>query len=163
MIERPWSRHLGAGLAACLLVLVAGLRLAHADAPVPIGYVEITDDPRYDDKWAYASLLLAPGGRPVAGAELALDDININGQAFNLQFALQKAEAPDAKGMIAAIQKLVQDANVHLFLIDASDAILAEVSKVRRYASWRWCKGAAESDALRAGSCQPNLLHTIPS
>ncbi|HUN52880.1 MAG TPA: ABC transporter substrate-binding protein [Candidatus Sulfotelmatobacter sp.] len=163
MTERPRSRHLAAAVAAGILLLVAGLRLAHAGTTVPIGYVEITDDPRYDDKWAYAGLLLAPGGRPVAGAELALDDININGQAFNLQFALQKAEAPDAKGMIAAIQKLEQADNVHLFLIDAADAILTEVAKALRDAPVLLLNVSAESDGLRAEACQPNLLHTIPS
>jgi ABC transporter substrate binding protein (PQQ-dependent alcohol dehydrogenase system) len=146
-----------------LILLTASVGAARADAPIPIGYVELANDPRYDDKLAYAGLLLSPGGRPVAGAEVALEEIKLNGQAFKLDFALEKADAADATGLLAAIERLVQAKDVRIFLLDAPDAVVAAVTKALRDKPVLLFNVSAESDSLRAEGCQANLLHTIPS
>ncbi|HYM29856.1 MAG TPA: ABC transporter substrate-binding protein [Candidatus Cybelea sp.] len=160
MIERRAAAWIGAALLLAVWTIAAP---AFAGTTLRIGYLGLTDDPRYDDKWAYAGLLLSPGGRPDAGAELGIDEINLNGQPFGLEFALEKAEAADAAAMVAAANSLKELKGVQVFLIDAPDAVTADVAKMLRDKPYVLLNVSAESDELRAGACQGNLLHTIPS
>ncbi len=45
-----------------------------AQANLKIGYVELSEDPRYDEERAYARIQVRPLGRPFVGAEVAITE-----------------------------------------------------------------------------------------
>ena len=132
-------------------------------AALAIGYLELTDDPRYDDKWAYAGLLLAPGGRPFEGTEAGLAEAKINGGMVGLDFTLERAEAADAGGMLAALDRLQREKNIHLFLLDAPDDLVAKLGAATRGKDVLLFNISASGNELRNKECQPQLLHVVPS
>lgn len=155
MTKRPVKR-----LAALLLAL--GCALPASAASVRLAYLEIADDPRYDEKRLYFRGLHAPLGRPYAGAEVALREARFVGKAIGAEFSLERVAAPDAQALLAAADKLVRD-GVRYLLLDAPAAVVAEVSRALRGREVLVFNVSAREDALRQAQCQANLLHTVPA
>lgn len=151
-------------LAALACAAAAGLlpgAPAHA-AQVKFGFLELGRDASYDEEKTYFRSLSRPLGRPVAGAEVALRESRFVGQAVGAEFALERAQADDAKGLVEQIGKL-HAAGVRFFLIDAPGAVVAQVAQAVRGRELLLFNVSAADDALRQEQCQPNLLHTIPN
>lgn len=147
-----------AGFAAAGLLHGAPL---HAVA-LKFGFLELNHDARYDEEKLYFRPMSRALGRPLAGAEVALRESRFVGQAVGAEFALERAQADDAKGLIEQIGKL-NAAGVRFFLIDAPGAVVAQVSQAVRGRELLLFNISAADDALRQEQCQPNLLHTIPN
>ncbi|MEN9503796.1 MAG: hypothetical protein RI964_3081 [Pseudomonadota bacterium] len=126
------------------------------------GYLEQTDDPRYDEKHLRAEFLGEPLGRPYAGAEVALKEIKYHGQAAGVQFALEKAEAATAADLIKQVETL-QGKGVRFILADLPATTLTAVTSAFKGKDVVFLNVSAQDDSLRQEQCQANTFHTIPN
>jgi ABC transporter substrate binding protein (PQQ-dependent alcohol dehydrogenase system) len=150
-------------LAALLVVLVGGaLRAAAAERPALIGYLELEDDPRYDERRLAAHFQAQPWGRPFDGARVALDESDFASAAAGVKFDLRRAAAPSADGLDAVLQRLYA-AGTRLFLVDAPGEAVAGLAQRTRGRDLLLFNLTALDDALRQERCQPHLFHVAPN
>ncbi|MGO8918857.1 MAG: branched-chain amino acid ABC transporter substrate-binding protein [Stellaceae bacterium] len=147
-------------LAVVLTVLAAAAQAAPLGKTVTIGYLELADDPRYDERPGPGDSPITPG-RPVAGAAMAIDEINLAAAASGRAFTLTKAEGDDAAGLAQRVDALAKD-GTHWFLVDAPDAAMAELAKAERGHDVLLLNISAPDDALRGAACQKELVNVIP-
>ena len=93
--------HLALVASLLLFALVAG-----AAEVVRFGYLELNEDPRYDERKAFFRTLSRPLGAPFAGAEVALRESRFVGQAIGVSFDLVRARGADAPALLAELEKL---------------------------------------------------------
>jgi ABC transporter substrate binding protein (PQQ-dependent alcohol dehydrogenase system) len=145
--------------------LAAGLSGAARAAPLPhevtIGYVQIADDPRYDDKEGPAETTIA-APRPLPGAAMAVDEVNIDAAITDRTYKLDREEADSADALPAQVESMAAKGE-HWFVIDAPDAAMATLAKAERGKDVILFNISARGDALRGAACQPELLDVIPS
>jgi ABC transporter substrate binding protein (PQQ-dependent alcohol dehydrogenase system) len=145
-----------------LLVIAAGLRpTPAADRPLVMGYLELEDDPRYEERRTAARYPAQPWGRPFDGARVALEESDFAGAAVGVKFELKRATAADVDGLMAALQKL-QSAGARFFLLDAPDEVVAAVAQRTRGRDLLLFNLTALGDSLRQERCQPHLFHVAP-
>jgi ABC transporter substrate binding protein (PQQ-dependent alcohol dehydrogenase system) len=150
-----------AALAAFLLVLAVPAQAAPLKPEIAIGYLQIADDPRYDDREGPAETTISTG-RPVDGAAMAIDEINIDATTSGRGYKLVKAEADKAGDLTAKLDALTAQ-GTHWFLVDAPDEAMANLAKSERGKDVLLLNISAPGDALRGAACQPDLLSVIPS
>lgn len=160
VLTRSSTRRLAASLAA----LAAGPLAAGAcwAATLSVGYVQLTDDARYDEDRIYARPLALPAGRPDAGLETALKEGRFAASAAGVTLAMERANAADAAGLTKEINRL-HGRGIRFFVIDAPGAVVAQVAAAVRSKDLLLFNVTAGDDELRLAGCQPNLLHTLPS
>ncbi len=146
-------------LAASLLFFALA---AGAAEVIRFGYLELADDPRYDERKAFFRTLSRPLGAPFAGAEVALRESRFVGQAIGVSFDLVRARGADARALVAELDKLHAEGVRH-FLIDAPGKVVAEVAAATRGRELLLFNVSAPDDALRQAQCQAHLYHTIPN
>ena len=146
-------------LAASLLFFALA---AGAAEVIRFGYLELADDPRYDERKAFFRTLSRPLGAPFAGAEVALREARFVGQAIGVSFDLVRARGADAPALLAELEKLHAEGVRH-FLIDAPGKVVAEVAAATRGRELLRFNVSAPDDALRQAQCQAHLYHTIPN
>jgi ABC transporter substrate binding protein (PQQ-dependent alcohol dehydrogenase system) len=152
------------GRRALLLAAAGAAWTAHAQQrPFLLGLLTQADDERYAAPSLQRGFPDAPAGRSAGAAEIALND-----SLFNLQLAgwspaqLVALEAPDAAGVPAALQQLLQRGVRHVVLeLPAAGVVAVTAAAAGR--DMILFNAAAPEDALRAGQCAPHLLHTLPS
>jgi ABC transporter substrate binding protein (PQQ-dependent alcohol dehydrogenase system) len=149
-------------LAAALALAVWPLPAGAADRPGVIGYLELDDDPRYDERRAAARYPAQPWGRPFDGARVALGESDFAGSAAGVKFDLKRATAGDADALVAELQKL-QAAGAHFVLTDLPGDALAELAQKTRGKDVLLFNLTALGDGLRGERCQPHLFHVAPS
>jgi len=150
---------------ALALIGVSLLGSAAQAAPlgkeITIGYVQIADDSRYDQREGPAETEVTPP-RPVAGAEMALDEVNLADAPLGRSFKLEKAEVDNAGALAAKIDMMAKN-GTHWFLVDAGDADMAALAKAEKGKDVLLLNIAATGDALRGADCQADLVNVIPS
>lgn len=128
-----------------------------------LGLLAQADDERYSPQSVQKGYPDAPAGRAAAAAQIALDD-----SAFALLGAgyaaskLVSAEAADGAGVAAALQQLLAQGVRHVVLELPAAGVIAAAAAARGRDLILF-NAAAPEDALRAGHCAPQLLHTLPS
>src|SRR5262245_2234494 len=147
---------------AAALLLAAARPVRAADRTLTIGYVEVENDPRYDDKRMAARYPLQPWGRPFDGARVALEESEFAGSAAGVTFEVRRVAASEPDGLLPAIQRL-QSAGVRLVLLDAPGPVVDAVARQTRGRGLLLFNLTALDDALRLDRCQPHLLHVAPS
>jgi len=130
---------------------------------VTIGYAEIVDDPRYDEKRAYARIRVKPHDRPVAGAEVAIRDSRIFARALNMNFELKRIETKNAGDLVAQIKYMNKNMGMQFFIIDADTEVLSFLAKATTEMNILLFNISESSDELRGLKCQAQLMHVIPS
>jgi len=130
---------------------------------VTIAYAEIVDDPRYDEKRAYARIRVKPHDRPVAGAEVAIRDGRIFSRALNINFELKRIEVENAAALVERINHMNKESGVQFFIIDADTEVLDFTARATAGMDLLLFNISEYSDQLRASNCQANLMHVIPS
>jgi ABC transporter substrate binding protein (PQQ-dependent alcohol dehydrogenase system) len=130
---------------------------------VTIGYAEIVDDPRYDEKRAYARIRVKPHDRPVAGAEVAIRDSRIFARALNIKFELNRIEAKNAEELVEQIKYMNKNLGMQFFIIDADVEVLSFSAKATTGMNILLFNISEYSDELRGLRCQAQLMHVIPS
>ena len=164
--ETPIRRLAAVILAAAMAIggLPGGNRAAAAEVtPLPIGYLEITGDARYERKGTYAGIQVRPRVRPVAGAELAVRESGILRRAIKVGFSLERGGGKTAAELVAVIERLAAEKGVRYFLIDAAAAPLSAVAEATRGRKLLLFNVSEAADGLRGAQCQAHLMHTIPS
>ena len=154
-----WVLAIVSALAAALVVMVPGYT---ADRPFPIGYLEVADDTRYDDRHAAARFPAQPWGRPFDGASVALEESEFAGSAAGVKFELRRAEAADAARLAGTLQKLSSE-GVKLFLVDAPGEVVDALAQGTRGRDLLLFNLTALDDSLRLEKCQPHLFHVAPN
>ena len=156
-----------AALAA--LALLAAPAPAQEDDPPPevvIGYLDLAEDPRYDDWGVHPvdirSATAIRDRRAFAGAQVGAAELKRLERAAKARFALERRTVADAAGMIAAIRGM-RAAGTGFFLLDAPDAAVAEAAAATADLGAVLFNTTAAGDSLRNADCQPHLFHTAAS
>ena len=130
---------------------------------VTIGYAEIVDDPRYDEKRAYARIRVKPHDRPVAGAEVAIRSSQIFARALNINFELNRIEAENATDLVERITYLNKNSAIQFFIVDADAEVLSFAANATTGMNLLLFNISEYSDQLRGSKCQAHMMHVIPS
>lgn len=130
---------------------------------VTIAYAEIVDDPRYDEKRAYARIRIKPHDRPVAGAEVAIRDSRIFSRALNINFELQRIEAKNTEDLVERIKYMKLNSGTQFFIVDADAEVLSFSAKATTEMNILLFNISESADQLRGLKCQAHLMHVIPS
>ena len=153
-----------AGLVLAALTLPAS---AEDDLPtVAIGYLDLVEDERYDE-WGIhpidiRSATAIVDRRPWAGAALGLEELKRFSRVAKAHFALERRSLGGSADMVAAIREMLADGTA-FFLLDAPDAVVAEVAARTEGFGIVLFNTTARGDALRNELCQPHLFHTAAS
>jgi len=129
---------------------------------VAVGYLEITNDPRYEEKRAYARIRVKPHDRPLPGAEMAIRESRILGRALKIKFSVERGKGKTAADLVGEVKRL-SAAGVRYFLVDADAVVLDALAKATADRDLLLFNISEPSDALRAGGCRAHLMHTLPS
>lgn len=155
------------GVLAAAVLLAGGPAVAQRPPAGPpetltIGYLQLQQDPRYDDLVAYARIQLRPLFRPIDGAELGIIDAAQVGGVLGVEFALERISADD--GPALAVEALAAiDRGINFFVIDAPPETILQVADAATDRAAVFFNATAQEDALRGAECRANVLHTIPS
>lgn len=147
------------GPAALALGLLCGSALA--EGSVTIGYLGLSDDPRYHPDIAYTRIEIAPGGNPVDGANMGVEDLKVVSDAVGQTITLDHQEAGDAATLIAKVNEM-SAAGEHFVLLDLPAELVDQVASATTELPVTLINTTAPEDYLRT-RCYPNLLHTAAS
>ena len=128
----------------------------------PIGYVELTDDPRYNEDYAYARIQLRPLGRAFSGAELGLADGQQIGRVIGANFTLRRAAGASVEELAETVRGWVGE-GVHFVVADLpADALVALADAIAGQPVLLF-NATAPDDILRGAECRANVAHIYPS
>ena len=145
-----------------LMVIIVPSSRAVDKPTIDFGYLEIINDPRYEEKRAYARIRVKPHDRPFPGAELAIRSSRILGRALKMKFRLDRKEGNTAADLVTIIDQLSAK-GVRYFLVDANAEVLSDVANATKGRELLLFNISEPSNILRAEACQANLMHTLPS
>lgn len=148
-----------AALAALTLSLLCGS--AAAEGPVTIGYLGLEDDARYHPDIVYTRIEIAPGGNPIDGATMGVEDLKVVSEAVGQTVSLDHQQAADASGLIAKVGDMVA-AGEHFVMLDLPAELVDQVAAATTDLPVTLINTTAPEDYLRA-RCYPHLLHTAAS
>lgn len=152
-------RRLLAALALVLFLPLPALAQAPGEAVV-IGLVTLEDDPRYQQDWGYARMVVPPPVRSVEGAEMALDDLSFVTGAMGLIPRIDERKTT-AETASDAVRALVAE-GARFVLMDLPGDLAEAVSAAMAEADVTLINVSAPDNALRT-ACRGNLLHAYPS
>lgn len=132
-----------------------------AAAPVTIGYLGLTDDPRYHPDIAYTRIELAPGGNPIDGARMGVEDLKVVSDAAGQTVTLDQQEAADALTLVSTLQDMVA-AGEKFVILDLPADMVDQVAAAASDLPVTLVNATAPEDFLRT-RCYPNLIHTAAS
>ena len=147
-------------LLAALVCLTVGAPAHSAD--FTIGYLQLKKDARYSKTRSEAEFLLEPFGRPYSGARVALDEIKFHGGDAGVTFKLDREKERDVDALVATVKEM-HGKRVRFFVTDLPGPVLSELATATAGMELIFLNATARDDFLRAESCQPHLLHIIPS
>lgn len=150
------------GLATQAIAAPAKAAKANKTQPLNFAYLELEDDPRYEDDRLHARNLAQATGRPFAGAEVALRESSFNTEALGVTASIERVTERDVASLQAAIDRL-QKKGVSYFLLDLPGPIQAQLAAATKGRELLLFNVSANDDALRNAQCQSHLLHLIPS
>jgi ABC transporter substrate binding protein (PQQ-dependent alcohol dehydrogenase system) len=133
-----------------------------AERPLPIGYLDLEDDPRYEARHVAARYPAQPWGRPFDGARVAIEESAFAGSAAGFELDLRRSTVNDAAGLADAVRKLQGD-GVKLFLLDAPGEAVAALGQQTRGQDLLLFDLTALDDSLRQERCQAHVFHVAPS
>jgi len=146
-------------LASLAFGLMASVALA--EGPVTIGYLGLTDDARYHPDIVYTRIEIAPGGNPIDGATMGVEDLKVVSDAVGQVVSLDHKEAADAASLIAAVNEM-SAAGEHFIMLDLPAELVDQVAAATKDLPVTLVNTTAPEDFLRT-RCYPNLLHTAAS
>jgi ABC transporter substrate binding protein (PQQ-dependent alcohol dehydrogenase system) len=146
------------------VLLLTGLPPAAplAAAPLPVAYLELADDPRYDQGRMESRVPGQPWGRPFAGAEVAALELRFPLMAVDMTLELQHRELDGAAALQPVLAELAE-AGVDLVMLDLPGELVRQAAAVAAEQGQIVFNVSASDDALRGEHCRRNLFHLIPS
>lgn len=127
-----------------------------------MGYVELVDDPRYDEDRAEAEIPVRPLGRPFDATAVGISDAEQIGKVIGVDFAIERKSGQNIEELIAATQAWSEQ-GVGFILADLPAPQLLELADALIDRDMMIFNVAAPEDALRGESCRENVIHVIPS
>ena len=94
-----------------------------------LGYVELTDDPRYADRGAHSGIVFTDLGRPYPGSRLALEDAQAVGRVIGVEFSMEKATAASDDELVDQISSWETGDGIHFVLADLPAADLKNLAR----------------------------------
>src|SRR5262249_33706090 len=88
-----------------------------APARLTIGYVEVTDDPRYEPITGYGRLVLKQRAHPFAGAEVGLDEAQALARVARTQLALERMRVASPAEVADAVLAAHATRDMHYFIV----------------------------------------------
>ncbi len=152
--------HVFAGLAIMALPAVPA---AAEPTAVTFGYLELADDPRYQQPRNYTGVVLRNRKRPFAGALAALRESRVVGRALGVSFALERTAANSTDELMMALRRLRNRTGSRFFIVDAPARVLADLAAATVADEVLLFNVSESADSLRAALCRRNLMHVIPS
>ena len=128
-------------------------------ATLRIALLQRADDPRFDPARVELAYPGQPGGPLSAAIAVAIKETQFQLDAAKLQVKLDVLDArstDDAKSQLQALEK----AGAAAVIVDLPAAWIAGAAPAVKLPL---LNAGAGDDALRGASCQPELLHTLPS
>ncbi len=147
---------------AAVLLIPWAVRAQPEPRAVAIGFVSLTDDPRFDRVLAHYEIPVRPGGSALQGAELGIIDSLQLGQVVDIAFAIEGATEPNAEALVGAIRQWVAD-GIHFVIADLPTDVLLEVADAVSDLDVTLFNISAYEDRLRGADCRENIVHIIPS
>jgi ABC transporter substrate binding protein (PQQ-dependent alcohol dehydrogenase system) len=129
---------------------------------VPLGYIELSDDARYELMGSYANIDFRDIGRPYEGAAVAIAEAQQTGRFMNIDFSIEKFAGETVEEMVAQIDVWIA-ANTHFVVVDLPADILVQLAEAVAGRPVSLFNVSAQEDALRAENCRANVFHTMPS
>ncbi|MGZ9809337.1 ABC transporter substrate-binding protein [Pseudoroseicyclus sp. H15] len=143
-----------------LFLPIAGQAQDDPLSEVVIGHISLADDPRYQQNWGYARLIVPPPVRTIEGAEMAVDDLAFVSQSMGLAPRIEAREvAPD--GVVPTLQELV-DMGALFVLLDLPADLVEQAAEAGEGMAVTLINVSANDNALRT-ACHAGLLHSAPS
>ncbi|WP_011581934.1 MULTISPECIES: ABC transporter substrate-binding protein [Chelativorans] len=127
-----------------------------------MGYVELADDPRYDEDYAYAQVPVRPLGRPFDATAVGIADAAQIGKVIGVDFAVERKAGENVEELVTTVQGW-SDQGIGFVLADLPAAQLLQLADALRDKDVMIFNLAAREDALRGENCRANLVHVIPS
>lgn len=140
------------------LGLICGPALAE---DVTIGYLGLTEDPRYHPDIVYTRIEIAPGGNPIDGATMGISDLAIVSDAAGQSVSLDHVEAADAESLVTSLTAMVERGE-NFVILDLPANLVDHVAAAATDLPVTLINATAPEDYLRE-RCYPNLLHTAAS
>ncbi len=175
MTEAPWpGRRIAATLIFAGLTLAMALAAPHAgraqDSPrapeneaFTIGFLGLSEDPRYDEDRVYARIQLRPRGDVVAAAEVGIEEAQITGRVIKVDFGLAQHRGPDVADLAATVREWRDEKNIHFFILDLPAAAVAELADQTKDDNVVFFNATAPDNRLRREACSRHVMHTAPS
>lgn len=148
---------------AALLIAPPDRSLAAEKPELIIGYLEVEDDPRYEQKRGYAGVQFRPQGRPKDGARAAFRESKVIGRALGIKFRLDEVSAGTGTELISTIKKHLKDHPVQMLLVDLDANLLVQLADALKGLDILLFNISARADRLRGADCRANIQHVIPS
>lgn len=130
---------------------------------IGIGYLELADDPRYDEDRVYARIVLRPLGRSMAAAEVALDEARTIAQFLGKEFFIERHQGQDVDDLVNVIDRWVKEKDIRFYVLDLPWTAVRDLSARTRGKDIILFNATAPENSLRNAFCQPHLMHTMPS
>jgi len=134
-----------------------------AQANLKIGYVELSEDPRYDEERAYARIQVRPLGRPFVGAEVAITESASISRVLRINYSLERFSGASPAEIVRTVREWAAGSDIHFVIADLPAAALADVAAALRDSPVLLLNATAPEDNLRGADCSANVAHTIPS
>ena len=144
-----------------IIALLVNIAAQAASSTLSVGYLSLSDDPRYDELLVDKQLRNHPTGRPLAGAQVGVSDSVFPLSAVGLSLELRRDEGGDLAELQQQLQQMYAS-GVRMFLLDLPLELLAPLARSAPPDTLLF-NLSERSDVLRATQCQANLLHLIPS
>jgi ABC transporter substrate binding protein (PQQ-dependent alcohol dehydrogenase system) len=151
-------------LAAVAITALAPAMAQDGEAlvPFPIGYVHLESDPRQNPRAVYYQIPVAPPGRAIIGADVAIIDSELIGAEIGVGFSLQVARSDDPDVLAAEIAGWVER-GIHFVVADLPASALLQLADAVAELPVTIFNTSAEDDPLRGAACRENVIHVIPS
>ena len=129
---------------------------------LPIVYVEVEDDARYEPLKAGERIVLRAPHRPYHGAAVAIDDASALTRVTGVALKLERVTAEAGK-VAAAVTEARKKHDAALFLLDLPAAAFASVAAALKGQDVIAFNVTAPEDELRRTLCAREIVHTVPS
>ncbi len=128
-----------------------------------LGYVELADDPRYENRGAISGITFTDLGRPYLGSQVALKDAQAIGRVIKVQFSMEKATGASIDDLVKRVSDWVAAGDIHFVLADLAGGELKQLAHRLANRPVMLFNISAPDDLLRGADCAANVLHTYPS
>lgn len=130
---------------------------------ITIGYVEIEADSRYEPIHINERLILKTRDRPLAGAQVGVDEALALARVLWTDFGLERIVVKTADQLVPQVIEALQARDIHFFLIDAPAEAIRQLAAGVRGRDLLLFNVTEPDDALRREFCAAEVIHTAPS